>query len=87
MSDQSTNAIRCLAIDTVQKANSGHPGAPMGMAPMADVLFSEFMSFDPKAPKWHNRDRFVFNYTFNAFNDNHTEPSWFPFGTATSPRP
>ncbi len=57
--DQSTNAIRCLAIDTVQKANSGHPGAPMGMAPMANVLFSEFLAFDPAVPQWHNRDRFV----------------------------
>ena len=57
--EQATNAIRCLAVDTVQKANSGHPGAPMGMAPMANVLFSQFIAFDPKEPQWHNRDRFV----------------------------
>jgi len=55
----STNAIRCLAADTVQVPNSGHPGAPMGMAPIANVLFSEFLTFDPTAPQWHNRDRFV----------------------------
>jgi len=57
--EQVTNAIRCLAVDTVQKANSGHPGAPMGMAPIANVLWSDFLSFDPSDPHWHNRDRFV----------------------------
>lgn len=56
---QLTNVIRCLAVDTVQSANSGHPGAPMGMAPIAHVLFSDFMKFDPKEPNWHDRDRFV----------------------------
>jgi transketolase len=56
---QLTNVIRCLAVDTVQSANSGHPGAPMGMAPIAHVLFSDFMKFDPKEPTWHDRDRFV----------------------------
>jgi transketolase len=56
---QMTNVIRCLAVDTVQSANSGHPGAPMGMAPISNVLFSEFLKFDPKEPNWHDRDRFV----------------------------
>ncbi|TPX61948.1 hypothetical protein PhCBS80983_g00830 [Powellomyces hirtus] len=53
------NTIRTLAPDVVQKANSGHPGAPMGCAPMAHVLFSRFITANPKNPNWINRDRFV----------------------------
>ncbi|MEI6644007.1 MAG: transketolase [Novosphingobium sp.] len=53
------NAIRALAMDAVEAANSGHPGMPMGMADVATVLFSEFLKFDPAAPKWADRDRFV----------------------------
>ncbi|KAF9134341.1 Transketolase [Mortierella sp. 14UC] len=53
------NTIRVLAADTVFKSNSGHPGAPMGCAPMAHLLFSRFMNYNPKNPKWANRDRFV----------------------------
>jgi len=53
------NAIRALAMDAVEAANSGHPGMPMGMADVATVLFSDFLKFDPKAPKWADRDRFV----------------------------
>ncbi|MFM7027444.1 MAG: transketolase [Chakrabartia sp.] len=53
------NAIRALSMDAVQAANSGHPGMPMGMADVATVLFTEFLKFDPKAPKWADRDRFV----------------------------
>jgi len=53
------NAIRALAMDAVQAANSGHPGMPMGMADVATVLFSDFLKFDPKAPKWADRDRFI----------------------------
>ncbi len=53
------NSIRFLAIDAVQKANSGHPGLPMGAAPMAFVLWDRFMRYNPKNPKWLNRDRFV----------------------------
>lgn len=53
------NTIRILAADTVEKANSGHPGAPMGCAPIAHVLFGNFMNYSPKDPKWFNRDRFV----------------------------
>ncbi|TPX59034.1 hypothetical protein SpCBS45565_g07843 [Spizellomyces sp. 'palustris'] len=53
------NTIRTLAPDVVQKANSGHPGAPMGCAPMAHVLFSRFISANPQNPHWINRDRFV----------------------------
>jgi transketolase len=56
---QLANAIRALSMDAVQAANSGHPGMPMGMADVATVLFTEFMKFDPKAPKWADRDRFV----------------------------
>jgi len=53
------NAIRFLSIDAVEKAKSGHPGMPMGMADVATVLFSQFLNFDPDAPHWANRDRFV----------------------------
>jgi len=53
------NCIRFLSIDAVQKANSGHPGMPMGMADVATVLFKDFLNFDPKNPSWTNRDRFV----------------------------
>jgi transketolase len=53
------NTIRTLAIDAVQKANSGHPGLPLGAAPMAYVLWTRFMRYNPKNPKWHNRDRFL----------------------------
>ncbi|WP_260922828.1 transketolase [Novosphingobium sp. 9] len=53
------NAIRALSMDAVQAANSGHPGMPMGMADVATVLFSKFLKFDPAAPKWADRDRFV----------------------------
>ena len=53
------NAVRALAMDAVQAANSGHPGMPMGMADAATVLFNRFMVLDPAAPDWPNRDRFV----------------------------
>ena len=53
------NAIRALSMDAVQAANSGHPGMPMGMADAATVLFSKFLKFDPSAPDWADRDRFV----------------------------
>ena len=53
------NAIRFLSIDAVQKANSGHPGMPMGMADVCTVLFRHFLKFDPSRPGWINRDRFV----------------------------
>lgn len=53
------NAIRFLSADAVQKAKSGHPGMPMGMADVATVLFTKYMNFDPKQPKWADRDRFV----------------------------
>ena len=53
------NAIRFLAIDAVEKAKSGHPGMPMGMADVATVLFSRFLKFDPAEPAWPDRDRFV----------------------------
>ena len=54
-----SNAIRFLSIDAVEKANSGHPGMPMGMADVATVLFKNFLNFNPKNPNWLNRDRFV----------------------------
>jgi len=53
------NCIRFLSIDAVQKANSGHPGMPMGMADVVTVLFQKFLKFNPKNPNWLNRDRFV----------------------------
>ena len=54
-----SNAIRVLSIDAVQKANSGHPGMPMGMADVTTILFKNFLRFNPKNPNWLNRDRFV----------------------------
>ncbi|OFW80718.1 MAG: transketolase [Alphaproteobacteria bacterium RIFCSPLOWO2_01_FULL_40_26] len=54
-----SNCIRFLSADAVERANSGHPGMPMGMADVATILFLEFLKFDPKNPKWLNRDRFV----------------------------
>ena len=55
----SINTIRTLAMDAVQQANSGHPGAPMGLAPVTYCLWQEFLRYDPEDPKWLNRDRFV----------------------------
>ena len=59
LEDKMANAIRALAMDAVQAANSGHPGAPMGTADIATVLFNRFMRIDPSADKWADRDRFV----------------------------
>ncbi|WP_102028311.1 transketolase [Salirhabdus sp. Marseille-P4669] len=56
---KSINTIRTLSIDAIEKANSGHPGMPMGAAPMAYTLWTEFMNHNPKNSKWFNRDRFV----------------------------
>jgi transketolase len=53
------NTVRLLSVDAVQKANSGHPGMPMGAAPMAHVLYSKFMNYNPKNSHWPNRDRFI----------------------------
>ena len=57
--DRMANAIRFLAMDAVEKAQSGHPGLPMGMADVATVLFSRFLKFDSAHPNWPDRDRFV----------------------------
>ena len=54
-----SNAIRFLSIDAVQKANSGHPGMPIGMSDVATVLFKYHLKFNPKNPSWINRDRFI----------------------------
>ena len=56
---QLANAIRALSMDAVQKAKSGHPGAPMGMADIAEVLWRDFLKHNPNNPKWADRDRFV----------------------------
>ncbi len=53
------NALRALAMDAVEKAKSGHPGMPMGMADVATMLWTRFLKFDPSAPHWPDRDRFV----------------------------
>src|SRR5450432_3781154 len=55
----SVNTIRCLAMDAVQAANSGHPGTPMAMAPVTYQLWTKHLNFDPNDPIWPNRDRFV----------------------------
>lgn len=59
LSQACVNTIKMLSVDAVEKAKSGHPGAPMGCADMAFVLWSQFLRFDPQAPDWANRDRFV----------------------------
>ena len=59
MAKQMANAIRMLAVDAVEKAKSGHPGAPMGMADIAEVLWNRHLQHNPRNPHWANRDRFV----------------------------
>lgn len=59
IAQESINTIRMLAVDAIQKANSGHPGMPMGAAPMAYVLWQQFLNHNPANPKWPNRDRFI----------------------------
>ncbi|MGB0865545.1 MAG: hypothetical protein ACPGSC_03500, partial [Granulosicoccaceae bacterium] len=54
---QLANAVRALAMDAVQAAKSGHPGAPMGMADIAEVLWNDYLSHNPSNPSWSNRDR------------------------------
>ena len=53
------NTVRILSVDAVQKANSGHPGTPMALAPIGHVLWTETMRYNPKNPDWANRDRFI----------------------------
>ncbi len=53
------NAVRALSMDAVQKANSGHPGMPMGMADIAEVLWNDYLKHNPTDPHWFDRDRFV----------------------------
>ena len=55
----SINTLRFLAVDAVEKAKNGHPGAPLGCAPIAYLLHNKFMKHDPTDPKWSDRDRFV----------------------------
>lgn len=57
--DKSANLLSSDQVDATFTANSGHPGAPMGLAPAAHILFNRFMTFNPKNPDWVNRDRFV----------------------------
>lgn len=59
LEDRCINTLRFLAVDAIEKANSGHPGMPLGAAAMAFVLWHDFLRFDPAEPKWHGRDRFV----------------------------
>ena len=59
LDNRAINTIRFLAVDAVQKANSGHPGLPMGAAAMAYVLWTRFLKHNPTKPKWPDRDRFV----------------------------
>ena len=57
--EKSINTIRLLAADAIQKAKSGHPGMPMGVAPIAYLLYQKIMKHNPANPKWLNRDRFI----------------------------
>jgi transketolase len=63
LEQKAVNTIRFLAVDAVQKANSGHPGMPMGCADAAYVMWMKAMRFNPKEPDWPNRDRFVLSGT------------------------
>lgn len=56
---RSANALRVLSMDAIQSANSGHPGMPMGMADIAEVLWNDFLQHNPANPAWPNRDRFI----------------------------
>ena len=60
------NTIRFLSVDAVERARSGHPGAPMGLAPMAFVLRDRFLKHNPKDPSWPDRDRFIQKRRFKA---------------------
>ena len=57
--EQTVNAIRVLSAEAMQKANSGHPGLPLGSAPIGYTIFADFLKFNPKDPKWDDRDRFI----------------------------
>ncbi|HWV56383.1 MAG TPA: hypothetical protein VNZ57_02830, partial [Longimicrobiales bacterium] len=59
LEQKAINSIRSLSMDAIQKANSGHPGLPLGAAAMGYVLWHDFMNHNPKNPEWFNRDRFV----------------------------
>src|SRR5580692_8971356 len=59
LEEKTINTIRCLAMDAVQKANSGHPGTPMALAPAAYNLWMDHLRYNPANPQWFNRDRFV----------------------------
>ena len=59
ITDKLVNAIRFLSVDAVEKANSGHPGMPLGMADIAEALWRDHLKHSPKNPNWFNRDRFV----------------------------
>ncbi|MEL4503088.1 hypothetical protein AAFY87_25805, partial [Klebsiella pneumoniae] len=75
------NAIRALSMDAVQKAKSGHPGAPMGMADIAEVLWRDFLNHNPNNPAWADRDRFVLSnghgsmLIYSLLHIGHGEPS------------
>ena len=71
--------IRTLSIDAIEKANSGHPGLPMGAAPMAYALWSKVMNHNPKNPQWFNRDRFVLSAGHGSMRIVSQEPRMFPF--------
>ncbi|GAA3323910.1 hypothetical protein GCM10020331_049670 [Ectobacillus funiculus] len=74
----SINTIRTLSIDAIEKkSNSGHPGMPMGAAPMAYTLWSQFMNHNPRNPKWFNRDRFcTFCRSWIHVAIQHASPIW-----------
>ena len=66
------NAVRALSMDAVQRANSGHPGAPMGMADIAEVLWNDFLKHNPADPNWSNRDRFVLSNGHGSMSVSYT---------------
>ena len=69
---KSINTIRLLAVDAIQKANSGHPGMPMGCAPIGYLLYKKIMKHNPKNPNWIGRDRFVLSAGHGSRSEEHT---------------
>ena len=81
------NAIRALSMDAVQRANSGHPGMPLGMADIAQALWGDFLKHNPANPHWFDRDRFVLSNRPTAYRLDREDVSRLCGGARRAPRP